>query len=536
MPSVWWPRSRPEATEPVPDVPGNVPRMTILANGAPLNIANGIREFAVASPQTVAVVDGNRSITYRELDDRSSRFAQVLLSSGLGRGERVAVLLGNRLEYCELAAGIAKAGMCMVPVNPRLTGPEVAYIIGHSQTRALVVDPSLAELASGAVTSLDIGTVLTLGDGYEAALAGARPADPRVEIDELDPFCIAYTSGTTGHPKGVLISHRSRSLTFYCTALEWGLGPGRRTLAVAPMYHGAGFAFAYAAVHVGGTVSMMGAWDPARFLELCASERPDTVFLVPTHAQMLRALGDDVVAAADTSSLRTLYFNAAPMPQELKLWVMDAFPHVELHELYGSTEAGIMANLRHADQRRKEGCVGPPWFMTELRLVDGDGRPVGAGEKGEIFTRSPFLMNGYHDDPTATEACTTPDGFMTCGDVGVVDSDGYLYIVDRTKDLIISGGVNVYPREVEEVLITHPDIVDAAVVGRASEQWGEEVVAIVVTAPGSTVDDDALEAHCRQALAGFKVPRAWLRREVLPRNAAGKVLKRELRDEIAYPG
>ena len=515
------------------DRAGIVRAMTILANGAPLNIANGIREFAIASPNSVAVIDGDRALTYRELDERSSRFARVLATFGLQRGDRVAVLLGNRLEYCELAAGIAKAGLCMVPVNPRLTAPEITYILRHSQTRALVLDDALARVAAEAIGEVGIAHVLELGDKYERSLAAAESSDPRIEIAETDAFCIAYTSGTTGNPKGVVISHRSRALTFYCTALEWGLGPGRRTIAVAPMYHGAGFAFAYAAVHVGGTVSMMRSWDPEVFLDMCASDRPDTVFLVPTHAQMLRALGDDVIRSADTSSLRTLYFNAAPMPQELKLWVMDVLPHVELHELYGSTEAGIMSNLRPADQRRKERCVGPPWFMTELRLVGDDGGPVDVGDKGEIFTRSPFLMNGYHDDPAATQACTTPDGFMTCGDIGVLDSDGYLYIVDRTKDLIISGGVNVYPREIEEVLIGHPDVIDVAVVGRPSGQWGEEIVAIIVVRPGSEIGDDTLEQHCRAALAGFKVPRSWQRRDVLPRNAAGKILKRELRDELA---
>ncbi len=513
--------------------------MTIKHRGAPLNIANGIREFAVATPDRAAVVDGDRTLTYRDLDDRSSRLANVLRAAGLDRGAHVAVLLGNRMEYAEVACGIAKAGMTMVPINPRLTEPEVTYIVGHSTSTALVLDDALANTASGAAAGGGFGTVLSIegttlpgARAYEDALAEGDPTDPRIEVSENEPFCIAYTSGTTGKPKGVMISHRSRSLTFYATALEWDLGPGKRTIAVAPMYHGAGFAFAYGAVHTGGTVAMLRSWDPKAFLDLVADFRPNSVFLVPAHAQMLRALGAEHIQSIDTSSLRTVYFNAAPLPQELKLWFMDTFPHVETHELYGSTEAGIVSNLRHEDMRRKVACVGPPWFMTEVRLVDVDGKVIDGPGRGELFSRSPYLMNGYLDDPEATEACTTIDGFLSSGDIAERDEDGYLYIVDRTKDLIISGGVNVYPREVEEVLATHEQVRECAVIGLPDEQWGELVTACIVPT-GDAIDADALEAHCREHLAGFKVPRRWEVVEALPRNAAMKVLKTELRASLA---
>jgi acyl-CoA synthetase (AMP-forming)/AMP-acid ligase II len=210
--------------------------------------------------------------------------------------------------------------------------------------------------------------------------------------------------------------------------------------------------------------------------------------------------------------------------------VMSEFPACGIHELYGSTEAGIITNLRPVDQDRKPGSVGHGWFLTELRVVDGEGNPVAAGEPGELFSRSPFLMNGYHDDPQATAACTTADGFVTCGDIVIRDDEGYVHIVDRKKDLIISGGVNVYPREIEDVLATHAAVAESAVVGLASETWGEEVAAYVVLRAGATATDAELEAHCRTALAGYKVPRRWTVTDVLPRNASGKVLKRELRD------
>ncbi|MCD4524353.1 class I adenylate-forming enzyme family protein [Nocardioides sp. cx-173] len=508
--------------------------MPIHPGGAALSIAAGVREFGRATPGATAVIDGDRKLTFAALDERSSRVAQALLTAGLAPGERVAVLLGNRLEYPELAAGIAKAGLVMVPLNPRLTASEARFILEHSGARAVVLDDALAGIVGDAVTELGLLALCLdgtqLGPSYDAVLETSRAADPQVAVAELDPFCIAYTSGTTGRPKGVLISHRSRALTFYLSALEWGLGPGRRSAAVAPMYHGAGFAFGYAPVFAGGTVSMLRSWDPEEFLRLAERDRVQSTFLVPTHAQMLRALGEGAVARHDLSALDTLYFNAAALPWTLKQWVMAEFAQCGIHELYGSTESGIITNLRPVDQHTRPGSVGHAWFLTELRVVDEHGAPVGPGEPGELFSRSPFLMNGYHDDPEATAACTTEDGFVTCGDVVVRDEDGYVHIVDRLKDLIISGGLNVYPREVEDVLREHPAVVDVAVIGVPSTTWGEEVAAYVVLR--GALDDacrDSLSAHCRDRLAGYKMPRHWDALEALPRNAGGKVLKRELR-------
>lgn len=508
--------------------------MAIRQGGAQLSIAGGVREFAAASPAAIAVIDGDRELSYAALRDRSCRLANALLSAGLRPADRVAVLLGNRLEYPEVAAGLAMAGLPMVPLNPRLTGAEIGYILGHSEARGLILDNAHAEAAATAVADLGVRTVWSMdgtgiGPAYEDVLASARAVDPAVDVGELEPFCIAYTSGTTGQPKGVQISHRSRCLTFYAAALEWGLGPGRRTIAVAPMYHGAGFAFAYAAVHCGGTVSMLRAFDPELMLNDITLRRAQSVFLVPTHAQLMRSLGDDVVRRHDLSSLDTLYFNAAALPWALKEWVLDSLPRCGVHELYGSTEAGIVTNLRPGDARRKAGSVGHPWFLTEVRLVDADGQTVAAGTPGELYSRSPYLMNGYLSDEAATDACTTPDGFLTSGDIAVADEEGFISIVDRVKDVIITGGANVYPREVEEVLLSDPGVADAAVIGVSDEVWGERVTACWVRRPGAEVAEPSLEARCRSQLAGFKVPRVWRELPVLPRNAAGKVLKRELR-------
>jgi acyl-CoA synthetase (AMP-forming)/AMP-acid ligase II len=506
-------------------------------NGANLNIANGIRDFAVGSAQAVAVVDGDRTLNYATLNERASRLGNALVADGLRPDDRVAVVLGNRLEYPEVAAGLGKVGMASVPVNPRLTAPEMTFILQHSGASAVILDDALAGQVGPGIEALGLRHVYsmggtTLGKDYEQVLARAPATDAHLDVDEGKPFTIAYTAGTTGRPKGVMISHRSRCLTFYLSALDWGLGPMRRTIAVAPMYHGAGFAFAYAAVHTGGTVSMLRAYDPERLLDMVEDFKAHSIFLVPAHIQALRALGDDVIRRNDTSSLEVVYVNAAPMPQELKIWFTSTFPKVGLYELYGSTEASIVTCLRPPDQLRKQRCVGPPWFMTEVRLLDLEKNPVRQGERGELYSRSPLLFSGYLDDLEATTASTTEDGFFSAGDVATMDDENYVYIVDRVKDMILSGGVNVYPREVEEVLHSHPGVADVAVVGQPDEKWGERVVAVVV-ARGTPPKEEDLIAFCRTQLAGFKLPKEVVFVPALPRNAAGKVLKRDLRESLA---
>lgn len=495
--------------------------MALLPGGAPLSMAGGVREFAASAPDTTAVIDGDRRLSYRALDDRASRLAQHLLAGGLRPGDRVAVRLGNRLEYPEVIAGAAKAGLVLVPLGTRLTEPETRYILEHSGARAHISDTE---------APVPVEVVLQIGGSgvaaYEKALESASAADPMVPIDERDPCCLYYTSGTTGRPKGVLSSHRARTLMCYLSAMEWRLGAGRISLAVAPMYHGAGMVFDYAPVVTGGTVVMLPSWDPERMLALAQRHRAQSAFLVPTHAQTLRASG--VLGRYDTSSLDTLYFNAAALPATLKQWVIEAFPQVGVHELYGSTEAGIVTNCRPEDAGRT-GSVGQPWYMTEVRVVDEAGEAVAPGERGELFSRSPFLMSGYLRDAAATDACCTDDGFLTSGDIVVRDSDGFIYVVDRKKDMIISGGVNISPREVEEVIAAFPGVAECAVVGQRDEQWGERVTAYLVTMPDASVDAASLEAYCRERLSGPKVPRGIEFLPTLPRNAAGKILKRELR-------
>jgi long-chain acyl-CoA synthetase len=496
----------------------------------------GLRSWARAAPRRTAVVDGDRRLTFAALHSRSNRLAGRLLAAGLRPGDRVAVLLGNRLEYPEVAAALGKAGLLMVPVGVRQTVPEIEFVVAHSGARALVVQHDRAEEVAAVAPDvlLRVGCGPGPGLDYEDLLAGGRDVDPEVPVTGDDTFCVQYTSGTTGRPKGALLTQAGRALTAELAAHEWGLGDGRVSVAVAPMSHGAGFMFGYAPVLTGGTVVMLPRWDPDHLLELTSRERAQSVFLVPTHAQAVRELGAAGPRGRDLTALDTLYFNASALPVPLKEWVLDSFPGCGVHELYGSTEGGVVTNLRPPDARRKAGSVGRAWYRTRLRIVRDDGSEAAAGEPGELFSRSPFLMSGYLDDAEASAACRTADGYLSVGDVATMDAEGYVRIVDRKKDVIISGGLNVYPREVEEAALAHPGVAECAVVGLPDPLWGEVVTAYVVPRAGAApLGSGELATFLRTSLAGYKLPRQVRTVQALPRNSAGKVLKRELRARSA---
>ncbi|GAA1746318.1 class I adenylate-forming enzyme family protein [Aeromicrobium alkaliterrae] len=499
----------------------------------PLHMAAGIREFGRSSPNRDAVVDGDRRLSFAGLDDRSSRLAAGLLDQGLTPGEPVAVLSGNRMEYFEIAAGLAKAGLPMVPLNPKNQASDNAYILGHSEARAIIVDDTLAAGVEGTLDGLSTVVSLTgeVGRDYETFLATSRAVDPFVDVRDDDAFCITYTSGTTGLPKGVVLTHRARVINNYLSALEWGLGPSSSTMAVAPMYHGAGFAFAYAGPQTGGTTAVLRSWNPEQFLEGLVRDRVSTVFLVPTHAQQIRRFVEDPMVKYDLSALKTLYFNAAALPIDLKKWVHEAFPGVGIHELYGSTECAVVTTLRPEESLRKAGSVGHPWFFQQVRLVGEDGQEVGPNEPGELYAKSPMLMKGYLKNEEATREGTDADGFFSVGDIAVRDEEGFISIVDRKKDMIIAGGVNIYPREIEEVVAQHPHVDDVAVVGLPDDVYGERIAAFVVARRGVSLDVAGVEEHVKGGVAKFKVPREWHVVDELPRNPSGKILKRDIRDQ-----
>jgi long-chain acyl-CoA synthetase len=499
------------------------------ANYQVMTMGSGIRKSVARNPNKVALICGERFLTYTQLVERMDRVTALASGAlGLRPGERAAIVSGNCLEYIEIVDGLADAGVAVATPNPRQTAAELGYILNDCGARVAFVGPE-SEALLRAADCPALERIIVIGPEYEALLAQADPAAPRPRVEEWDAFAIPYTSGTTGKPRGVGLSHRSRVLVAFSMASEYGCyGPDDRYLAITPMFHGAGYSFAHASVFFGGTCEIMPKFEPEAALRALAENGATGVFMVPTLFHAMFALGQDLLDRWRPTKLRALMSNAAPLPQKTKERIVAYFGEGLLHEMYGSTEGGIVCSLRPQDQLRKQQCVGHPCMMNEVRLLGEDGEPVAQGQVGELFSRSPCLFNGYWNNDAATIAAMR-DGWFSAGDLAWQDEEGCLYVVDRKKDMYISGGVNVYPREVEEFLFRLPGVADAAVVGVPDEYWGEAGKAFLVLQPGAEIAPEAVIAACKEQLAGYKTPRHVAFIETLPRNAAGKVLKTELR-------
>ena len=491
-----------------------------------ITMASGIRCNLARDPGKVALICDGRELTYTQLVDRIDRVAALAPAFGLQPGDRAAIVSANCLEYIEIVDGLAEAGIAVATPNPHQTAAEIGFILEDCGAR-VVFTSAKAEPLVRACPSVE--RVIVIGPEYDGLLAQSRPSPAPLSVAEWTAFSIPYTSGTTGKPRGVVLPHRSRALVGFCMASEFGCyGPDDRFLAVTPMFHGAGFSFAHAAVFFGGTCEIMTSFVPEQLLRRLSDGGATGTFLVPTIFNALFALERPLLDRYRKHVLRALISNAAPLPQKTKEVIVDYFGEGLLHECYGSTEGGIVCNLRPRDQLRKQQCVGQPFMMNQVKLLGEDGAPVTRGEVGELYSTSPCLFLGYWDKPEAT-AASMKDGWFSAGDLAWQDEDGCYYIVDRKKDMYISGGVNVYPREIEELLVRLPGVREAAVVGVADEYWGEAGKAFLVLEPGITLEQDAVIAACKEKLAGFKVPRHVTYTDSLPRNAAGKVLKTELR-------
>lgn len=508
----------------------------------PRVLADIIRLCRQGHPDRRAIVAAERTVTYAELDDRSSQVAVALASVGVGRGDRVAFLSLNRIEYYETMLGAAKIGAVTVPINWRLAPTEVGAVLADASPEVLVIEADLLPLISGAPSVRETSKVYVLGDaeGHEAwhGLVDAAPVvDPMTELDDADVMWQLYTSGTTGQPKGVMLMHRNLLSIVDGLTDAWHFEPGCVVYVPYPSFHAVGTAWPILTLHRGGTVLLRRAFDPADFLGAVESERVTLTMMVPAVLNMV--LDEAERNPADLGSLRHIVYGAAPISQSVLTRAIELMPACEFHHAYGLTEStGTVTTMQwhehRVGQERMRSCGRPlPW--VEMKLVDPNhGTLVAVREVGEVWMRGPTVMKGYFDRPDETADAIT-DGWLHTGDAGYVDEEGYLYLTDRVKDMIISGGENIYPAEVENVLFAHPGIREAAVVGVPHERWGETVMAVVVPRPGVEIDAAEVIEFCRERLAHYKCPtRVEVRTEPLPLNPTGKVLRRELRS--AYDG
>ncbi|MFG2960728.1 long-chain fatty acid--CoA ligase [Streptomyces sp. NPDC048291] len=484
------------------------------------------------TPHRTALISGGQATDYGTLHARTTRLAHALRALGIRRGDRVAYLGPNHPAYLETLFAAGVLGAVFVPLNTRLAGPEIAYQLGDSGARALLYGPSHAGLVAGLPGTTDVRTYAEVGPEYEELLSAA-PDDPIDEPVAPDDTCIImYTSGTTGRPKGAMLTHANLTWNAFNVLVDTDLIADERALVSAPLFHTAGLNMLTLPVLLkGGTCVLVEAFDPGATLDLIERHRITFMFGVPTMFEQVAR--HPRWADADLSSLRILTCGGSPVPTPL----IAAYQERGLTFLqgYGMTEASpgtLFLDAEHAIS--KAGSAGVPHFFSDVRVVRPDLTPVEVGEPGEITVRGPHVMPGYWGLPEET-AASFADGWFRSGDAATVDEDGYVFVVDRLKDMIISGGENVYPAEIEDLLLAHPDIVECAVIGVPDDRWGEVPRAVVVPREGTVLDLDEVLASLTGRLARYKLPKSVVLADELPRTASGKLLKARVRKRYGSP-
>ena len=491
-------------------------------------VADIARVYGAERPDAVALIAGERTMTFGELDARSNQLAQALRATGVGFGDRVAFIEKNGIEFFEVVCALSKLGAVVVPVNWRLAPPEMQRIVADAGARVVIVGAEFF----GHVEAIESVAVVAIGDHprwprYDDWLA-ARPAeDPCVPTGPDDVAFLMYTSGTTGAPKGVMLTNDN----YFCKATgiadKWRFDGDSVNLAVMPMFHMAGSGWALVGLCEGARTVVLRDVDPSAILAAVARHGVTNMLLVPVVIQ--RLLDTPGVGVTDFSALRAIVYGASPITDDVLVRALELFD-CDLLQVYGMTETtGSITQLDRHDPALLRSC-GKPFEWVEIRIVDDTGADVPAGTVGEVWTRSRQNMRGYWNNPSATAAALTREGWLRTGDAGYLDSSGFLFLHDRVKDMIVSGGENIYPIEVENVLMTHPGVDDVAVIGVPDATWGEAVTAIVVPVAGTCPSAAELIGYARERLAAFKLPKSVTFADTLPRNPSGKLLKRALRE------
>jgi acyl-CoA synthetase (AMP-forming)/AMP-acid ligase II len=512
-----------------------------------LTLGEMLTTAARLHPDRIGARDLERQLSFRAWNARACRLANALTGLGLAKGDRVAVLAYNALEWAEIYAASAKAGLVTVPINFRLTGSEVRFIIENSGATALIVEDQLLSVIEeiGADLAVARDRCIMFGGGkvpagcrsYEDLLAAALDREPETDVAPGDPWTLMYTSGTTGRPKGAIRSHGASALHSLITEVEFRLSARDTALLVMPMCHANSLFFYGAFAYCGASTMVYNrrSVDPEHLLATLAQSGATFTSLVPTHYIMMLALPEAVRARYDVSRMERLLISSAPARHDTKLGIMELFANSGLYEMYGSTEAGWVTILKPEEQITKLGSVGREVVGSgPIRLLAPDGSEVANGEAGELFSRTPWSFDGYWQLPDKTAEAFRGE-YCSVGDLARRDADGYIHLVDRKSNMIISGGENIYPSEVETALGAHPKIKDVAIVGAPDEKWGERVHAFVILHDDMAATADELIAWCRDRVAPYKRPRSvsFIREEDMPRTATGKILHRVLRGRLA---
>lgn len=506
-----------------------------------LGTYESLRLSALRFPEKLAVRDDQGSYTYRRFRELANRIGNALLSLGLQKGDRVALYARNCAEVLASYYALERNGMVAVPINYSLVGPEVEYLLTHARVEAVLVGDGLVSEMIGAREHLGLQTsrCIVLGEApvadmsrFADLLANTHDAEVRTLQQPSDIEAIFYTSGTTGSPKGTIRTRVAQDWIRVSHIIEWGFAHEDTNYCVGPLFHNSFLGIAQMHIALGATVIVQNGWDPERAIDTIARTQTSTAFLVPTMCRDLVDLPDGIHRRFDLSHFRTLISSGAPLPTDVKEQLLSALPDLFLNEGYGWTEVMFATNLRPSDQMRKIRCVGKPLLGVRVEVLGPDGEPLSYGQPGDVYARMATPFAGYFGDSERTRLAQRRD-LITGGDIGQFDDEGYLYILDRKHDLIISGGENIYPTEIEEVLASHPKVLESAVIGLPDQRLGDRCLAVVVLRPNLSASQEELIQFCNGRLARFKWPRTVVFVNTLPRNTMGKLLRRELRTRFA---
>ncbi|MFP4085254.1 MAG: class I adenylate-forming enzyme family protein [Desulfobacteraceae bacterium] len=500
----------------------------------------GIVQHAKQTPHKAALIMGDRVITYRELERRTNALANGLLQLGIKPGDRVSILMYNSPEImiCWSAAG--KITATPIALNYRFKEDEIAYIVNDSLSSALLYGAEFEDVVASAASKFASSSLIYICSGCKPSssvvdlsnlMEEAADTPPEVNSEVMGvASSLIYTSGTTGRPKGVFRQSSNRLNTLMGYAYSFESTYDDVHLVAGPLYHAAPYAWAAFSLLLGNTVIIMPRFDEEEFLRLIEKYQVTTTWVVPTMLNRIINLPDKVKNQYNTSSLRVMTVGGESFPFPLKQKSIDLFGEGKIFEFFGGSEISCVTFLRPEDQRRKPGSCGKPAMGSDIKLLDENKNEVPVGEVGVMYIKSPFLLDEYYKNPKATQESYHGE-YFTVGDMARVDEEGYYYIVDRAVDMVISGGVNIYPAEIEEVLYNHPDIFDAAIIGAPDPDWGEKVIAYIVPKEGTSLSSEAVQDYVSQRIASYKKPREVIFTDELPYSPSGKQLKRILRDQ-----